>query len=468
MPRPRREPNLRLQTLIDEAGFSHKGLARRVNDLGRAKGISGLAYDHSSIIRWLKGEHPREPIPALITEVFSMNLGRKVTAGDLGFPATNELPDIGLRFATSWRDTIEVITALWRSDLERRQFIIVLVFVAGAYATSAIRWLTAPPPGISMSARAARHVGRADVDAIREVTQTFHRLDNLFGGARARSTVVRYLHDEVGPLLHDGRYSETVGRELFTAAAELTRLAGWMAYDLEQHGLAQRYLIQALRLAREAEDQAFGGEILAGMSHQAVYVGRADDALDLARAAHDSAAKAGLPALAAESLIMQAHAFAVGKETAACGAALNAAQRAFERSSAADTPPWLRYFDEAYMAAKFGHCFRELGQGSKAEKFARRSLDMVDGYIRGRTFNVVLLANAHLQQQNLDEACAVGNQALDLGSGLQSARTIKYIRDLRRRMSKFSKEPVVSDFQGRAHELLPASDPRAANRSRAA
>ena len=54
MPRPRREPNLRLRALIDEAGLSRKGLARRVNDLGRAKGMSGLSYDHSSVIRWLK------------------------------------------------------------------------------------------------------------------------------------------------------------------------------------------------------------------------------------------------------------------------------------------------------------------------------------------------------------------------------------------------------------------------------
>jgi hypothetical protein len=276
------------------------------------------------------------------------------------------------------------------------------------------------------------------------------------------------LHDEVAPLLSNGRYSETIGRELFAAAAELTRLAGWMAYDLEQHGLAQRYLIQALRLAREADNHALGGEILAGMSHQAVYLGRADDALDLARAAHDGAVKAGLPALASESFIMQAHALAVDRDSAACGKALNAAERAFEHADATDTPQWLRYFDEAYMAAKFGHCFRELGQADKVEHFARRSLNMVDGYVRGRTFNVVLLANAHLQQQNLDEACAIGNEALDLGSGLQSSRTIKYIRDLRSRMTKFSNEPVVSDFQSRAHEVLPASDPRASNRSRAA
>jgi hypothetical protein len=468
MPRPSREPNQRLQILIDEAGFSHKGLARRVNDLGQARGITGLAYDHSSVIRWLKGEQPREPVAALIAEVFSISLARKIMTGDLGFPAAKTMPDLGLHFTSSWDGTVEIVTALWSSDLERRQFIMDSMFAAGAYATSAVRWLTAPDTEIGRPVCPTMHVGRSDVAAIREVTQSFLRIDNLFGGGRARPTVVRYLHDEVAPLLHEGRYSEPVGRELFTAAAELTRLAGWMAYDLEHHGLAQRYLIQALRLAHEANDHALGGEILAGMSHQAVYVGRADDSLDLARAAHDSAAKAGLPALASECLIMQAHAFAVSREFSACARALNAAEQAFERSSATYAPPWLSYFDEAYMAAKFGHCFRELGQGDKAEVFARRSLDMVDGYVRGRALNVVLLANAHLQQQNLEEACAVGNQALDLGSGLQSARTIRYIRDLRRRMARFPNDPVVSEFQSRAHELLPASDPRPFSHGRAA
>ena len=417
MSRPAREPNRQLQMLIEEAGFSHKGLARRVNDIGRAKGIQGLSYDHSSVIRWLKGEHPRDPVPSLIAEVLSMSLGRRITPAELDFPTVKGLPDLGLRFASSWRDTIDGIPALWRSDVERRQFIIDSAFAVGAYATSAIRWLTAPHTDMELPANPTRRVNSADVEAIREVTETFIRLDNLFGGGRARPTVVRYLYDEVAPLLREGRYRNAVGRELFTAAAELTRLAGWMAYDLEQHGLAQRYLIQALRLAREANDHALGGEILAGMSHQAVYVGRPDDALDLARAAYDSAMKAGLPALIAESFIMQAHALAVSKEPVACARVLNAAEQAFEQSNPTDNPPWLQYFDEAYIAAKFGHCFRELRQGDKAELFARRSLDMVDGYTRGKAFNVVLLANAHLQQQNLDEACAVGQQALDLSSG---------------------------------------------------
>jgi hypothetical protein len=144
--------------LIEEAGFSHKGLARRVNDLGHARGIPALVYDHSSVIRWLKGEYPREPVPALIAEVFSISLARKITPGDLGFPAAGELPDLGLRFATSWRDTTDTITALWRSDVERRQFIIDSAFAAGAYATSAIRWLTAPPAGAELAAKPTRQV----------------------------------------------------------------------------------------------------------------------------------------------------------------------------------------------------------------------------------------------------------------------------------------------------------------------
>ena len=465
MARMPKEPNERLLDLIHEAGFSHKGLARRINDLGKARGIAGLSYDHSSVIRWLKGEHPRDPAPKLAAEVFSLTLARPITEADLGFPNTHDLPELGLRFTPSLPDTIETVTTLWRSDVERRQFIINATFAAGVYASSAIRWLTTPTPASALS-KPGHRVGQADVEAIREVTKTFLRLDNLFGGGRARPTVIRYLHDEIAPLLRQGNYSDSVRGELF-AAAELTRLAGWMAYDLEQHGLAQRYLIQALRLAGEAQDHALGGEILAGMSHQAVYVGQPDDALDLARAAQVSAGKAGLPALLAESLIMEAHAHAINKDASACARALNAAEHAFATSQP-DTPAWLGYFDEAYMAAKFGHCFRELGDSAQAEHFARRSLDMVDGYTRGRTFNILLLANAHLQQQNLDEACAAGRQALELTAGLNSARAIRYTRDLRRRMTPFAKQPSVREFQELAHELLPASDPRRVRNGHAA
>ena len=79
----------------------------------------------------------------------------------------------------------------------------------------------------------------------------------------------------------NGRYDAATGRTLLSAAAEATRLAGWASYDAGIHGLAQRYLVQALRLAAVAGDRALGAEILAAMSHQAAYLRSSSEAVDL-------------------------------------------------------------------------------------------------------------------------------------------------------------------------------------------
>jgi hypothetical protein len=47
------------------------------------------------------------------------------------------------------------------------------------------------------------------------------------------------LHSQAAPLLH-GTYSDTVSRQLFAVAAELSRLAGLTAFDTGRHDLAQR------------------------------------------------------------------------------------------------------------------------------------------------------------------------------------------------------------------------------------
>ncbi len=82
------------------------------------------------------------------------------------------------------------------------------------------------------------------------------------------------------PLL-DGRFSERVGWRLFSAAAEVAQLLGWTAHDIGRHGLPQRYLIQALKLAQEADDRMMGGRLLSNMSHQATYLGNFEQAIEL-------------------------------------------------------------------------------------------------------------------------------------------------------------------------------------------
>lgn len=452
----RREPNLLLRHLIAEATFSHKGLARRINELGAARGLTGLRYDHSSVLRWMGGQQPRDPVPKLLAEIFALKLGRPVTSEDLGMAGGATPLDLGQEFTHSWQEGVETVTALWRADMERRRFLLDSAFAVGAGSAGALRWLTYPMEG-KPEAGGTRRVGAPDIAAIREVTRSFGELDNRFGGGRVRSAVVKYLDSAVAPLLKDGAYGEATGRALASAAAEVTRLAGWMAYDLEQHGLAQRHLIQALSLARGAGDHGFGGEILAGLAHQAIYIGQPRHALDLARAAQLSARRAQVPSLLAEAYVLEAHAHAALSDGGSCALALHEADLAFDRRRPGEEPDWIGYFDEAYLAAKYAHCFRDLGDGAQAVRYARRSLDMDGRFVRGRMFNLSLLASAHALCGDVEEACQVGTSALDLAAGLQSVRTRSYVADLRKRLEPLSREPVVAALVQRSKDLAPAA-----------
>jgi len=108
---------------MGEAGCSRRRLAGYVVELGRARGIAGLRYDHTSVLRWLAGEQPRAPVPDLIAEVISGLVGRVVVPAELGMRAGDVRAGIGLELPVTWADGAAGITGLWRADVERRAFV---------------------------------------------------------------------------------------------------------------------------------------------------------------------------------------------------------------------------------------------------------------------------------------------------------------------------------------------------------
>ena len=332
MPRVLKEENLRLRSLLDEAAMSNKGLARRVVDLAATRGLAGVRCDHTSVLRWLAGEQPRPPVPELAAEVLSNALGRKVSETELGMTPSNLPGDLGLQLPTGWTETIATSTALWRADVQRRRFLVNAVFTSAALPASALRWLTSPPAA-APAASGTRKVGRADIDAIRELTHSYREMDNRLGGGKLRTSIVSYLDDHVSRLLTAGSYREETGRQLAAACGELSQLAGWVAYDSDEHGLAQRYLTQALAYARHADDHALAAEVLAAQAHQALYLARPDEAVDLARAAQAAAVRHGSATLLTECLVMEAHGHAARND------ATPAAPLSLGRSRPSTAPP---------------------------------------------------------------------------------------------------------------------------------
>jgi hypothetical protein len=72
-------------------------------------------------------------------------------------------------------------------------------------------------------------VGRADIDAIRELTRSYREMDNRLGAGKLRSAVVTYLDDHVSRLLTGGSYREETCRQLAAACGELSQLAALLS-----------------------------------------------------------------------------------------------------------------------------------------------------------------------------------------------------------------------------------------------
>ena len=338
-------------------------------------------------------------------------------------------------------------------DVQRRQLLRAGVAGAASVGSATFGWFSAQSPPRSST----RVVGMTDVQIIREMTQTFRRLDNRFGGCHARSALTNYLVSDVLPLFRAGRCRDDVRRDLFAAVAELNQLAGWMAYDVGDVGAGRRYLWRAVHLCQDIGDDALAGEMLAGMSHQAAFLRFPALAIDLAGAAKDNGKRAGVPALVSESAVMEAHGLALANDVRGCLAALRESERAFAVAEDRDRPEWLAYFDGAYLAAKFGRCFRDLGCPTEAEGFARRSLDMIDGYDRGRLFNLTLLASTLADQRKVEEACETGLAALRMAADVRSARTDADLTDLSRRLAPFQAEPAVQSLNEQIRVLVQRS-----------
>ncbi|MEV0533312.1 MFS transporter [Kitasatospora sp. NPDC050463] len=468
-----RGPNERLGTLLTLAQISNAGLARRVNDLGAQRGLT-LRYDKTSVARWVsKGMVPQGPVPHLIATAIGGKLGRPVPLEEIGLGDTDPAPELGLAFPREVSEAVRSATDLWRVDLDLRRGpgggrwsdSLAGTFSVAAYATPVSRWLINPADG-SVAREAPRtpaeagsyRVGHSDAAKLREAAQEARRWDSKYGGGDWRSSMVpECLRVEAAPLLL-ASYSDAVGRSLFGATAELTRLAGWMAFDTGQHEAAQRYYIQALRLARAAADVPLGGYVLASMSLQAGYRGFAEEAVDLAQAALER--NRGLATTRTMSFfhLVEARAQAKARNAAACATALGAAESALERSRAGDPDPaWIDFYAYDRLAADAAECFRDLGVPAKVRQFTREALARpTEGFVRSHGLRLVVSAMAEAEAGNLDAAVAAGERAVEVAGRISSQRSREYVVEMLRRLEPFQGERRVRELTERARAVIVA------------
>jgi hypothetical protein len=456
MPKP--VTNHELDALIAEAGYSHSqaALARQVNAHSRTVHGVDLQYDGASVYWWLRGRTPDDPAPAVIAEVLTRRLGRTVAADDLGFRrGGTDLTRLGLEYRPSLADSRNTIADLWRYLLLRRNVLTTAPLVVGATMTAGWAWLFDPRDRDTTHA-GARPVTAGDVAALHASHRQILDLDRRHGGGHARALMVGWLHHEVTPMLH-GSYGDAVGRQLLAAVAELTGQVGFMSYDVGEHGVAQRYFIQALRMAKAGDDPGFGAHILANMATQAVFLKRPAEAVRLARAAVEGARRAH-PAVMARLYTAEACAHAIAADEASCSAALRNAEKAMGRT-AGDGPTWAGYFTPAHFAGTAMRCWRDLGRPDRALRHAADALDVDEGGTRTRALHTALIATVHATgpRPDVEQAAALGAEALTLAGEVRSRRVVERVDELGRLLQPHRRNPAAARFLSRATQTSKAA-----------
>lgn len=443
-----KRPNALLESWFVRSGWSKGELARQVNRRARQLGAVHISTDTSRVRRWLDGEQPREPIPRLLSALFSERFGCAVSIEDLGLRPAHQSPSTaGVDLPWTAPQTVALMSEFSRSDLmlARRGFLgSSLALSAGAALVEPMqRWLQ-PTHGeglptveeSSTQRRTGHRLSRPELELLESTTVMFRKWDAQCGGGLRRKAVVGQLH-EVTDLLQEAQ-SEDTGRRLFRVAAELAELAGWMSYDVGLQPAAQKYFVLALHAAKEAEDKPLGSYVLSNMARQMIHLGRPDDALELIHLAQYGSRHASTARTQSMLYAMEARAYANLGQAGKCKRAVRMAEDTYadaEDSLGTDEadPDWITFFSEAELQAENGHSFRDLAYvagrsadyAALAEPKIGRAVELFGADLdhhRSYALNLIGLATVHLLQKQPERGAQTAGAAIGIAKKVRSER----------------------------------------------
>ncbi|WP_206059112.1 hypothetical protein, partial [Nonomuraea zeae] len=452
MPPRRTRPvvNRALAAMIEQAGWTHAATAQHVNAVAAESG-ERMHYDRSAVGHWLTGTVPRPEAVHAAVEAFRRRLNRMdLTPAHFGWPDPGTAPPAD----DPWRgDPVARLATLGEDDLLNRR----TVLTAGTFTLAALSGLAAvsalsAPRGTGWTdgwggrrgtGRRVVRAGAGDVARIRAATASFADLDDQYGGGHGRAAVAAYLAREVTPLLH-----EATGRsrpDLFTAAAQLSYLAAYMAMDAGAHALAQRYYISTVRLADEAGDLVLRATALRSMAVQATELGHDGEALALAEAAASALAGQGPQRTQAWITGMRAEAHAAAGTRWDALTLLRRTEAQLERADSVPESEWTGNYRRESLEHQIGLTLTQLGDHATAARHFAASMD-ARRPVERRTRTLIGLRAAHafLRAGDIERAAATAVDLSDDVRLIASARVGEELRRLRTDWQRYRGNPLIA------------------------
>jgi hypothetical protein len=467
--------NVCLAVLIEGSGFpSLERFAVAVNRQGWHMHNVKLSYDHVTVKRWLDGRTCQ--YPEVVAAVLSRAWGIPISPWVI-WPQLREGADPVPAHLQAWVSTrtLEDLGVFLRSDmLTRREILTSAIGVATgtALVDPITRWLDTEAAGPAMhDERRAGLIGLSTVVGIEQATRQFAASDAEMGGGLSREAAVGQLKYAVDLARH-ASYSEALRKRLLAAIADLSGWVGWMSFDADMNGPAQKYLVYGLQAAHEAGDEQTrlrAAGILADMAIQMCSIGHPDTGLRLSELALSQ-----LPTDRRRFNVVRAILWSVKANVlAAMGVtylpevrnAINLSFDLYAQGHDDEISPavvdYYPYASDAELASNAAGCYGKLAEednrlAGEAETQALYSLDhRGDGFARSRVFDQIALSRARFLKAEPDQACHDGGTALDMAGSVASSERIKMrLRGLHADTERYRDQSSVRDFRDRLQFVI--------------
>lgn len=403
---------------LEALDWSISGFARRI--AARCEAIR-LPYTvvTSTVSRWCNGATPSGDLVAAACHVLSSALHRAVTPESLGWPS-----ETGLVAAQSLEyldvpHAVRMLSKLWALDAMRRRNVVKSTFSPSVFGPASREALVMPADAV-IGGHGQHKVTTVDIDLLDEQTRLYGRLDSQHGGGKFRGVFASLMDTHATPMLN-GHFSARTGRRLYGSVVDAVLAMASMAYDDQLPGLAQRYDLQAMRLAQAVGDRARITRVHIHQARLAAAQGGQTDVLAHARSA--VLAAEGTPHLVrAYACVSEARAWALNGQPDQVTAAVKRAREFFARAHNSTGPPWLEWLDLRELEGQVAWAFAVAGlaeQGVQALKEA-------SAHPSDRTRDTVelLITEAELARLRGDSAehAAVTKRASQASQHLMSRR----------------------------------------------
>jgi hypothetical protein len=342
-------------------------------------------------------------------------------------------------------------TALASSDtsMERRPF----VRMVGAFAGGAVLEALGVDLLNLLRAMQGSRISRSMLEETELAVLRFHQLYKELSPTELFPHVQQYLQAVTG-LLEE---SQTIGvrRRLCSTAGHLAGLRAWLTFDLGDPTAAHIWYEAALKPAVEAQDEALAGWLLGGRSLIPSYSGDHAAALELIRRGQSHGSRSANVAVQAWLAALEARAHAGIGDASAFRQAQDQANNAVDGTLPDERRHGMDFrHDRLDVTYYEGTSLVTLRQPNAAQPVLDAALAAQDsGHLKARSIVQIAVATTYVQQREVDQACAIAGQALDLPADQRIGPITQRVHDLLHELEPWRGRPAVEELRERVVAL---------------